>query len=1846
MNKNFAGGGNLQKLIQENELKNQQVAQQQAQYPNPPKTIEDQINAMPNSDKLSGVERWVYKKLPGVADSKLGKLLETFGNSPVGKALNVLDVFAEGAERTLGLASQLKNRQEGDQFDWADAWKAGSLYYDVSNLPTIGKDGLTLESDLPGAYALVEARKMMQNGATFEDVRDQLYNSMGALKIRAQLQDTIGHVALDPLNWIAGAIKPVSKLTAMRNLALSGKVDVAATEKIIQTLREAGKIEDAVKVENALADAQKAGKAMTWADKAAINIFGGINYGEEEASRLQKVFGSKFNPLALTPEAKTHELMDVAEKNIHAYLINNSDTPEEFLRNMESVAKGAVGNQWGHAALTPQGRAVQGMFNHADASVKALGKEWELYTEERKALDLLSSSLGKTSDDVYRLATNNPEELARLMQEAMQSGKIPADTSPALIKAISDIPSGVTSKEKFFANASALIEDSAAQMGVLRFGVDKQKFVTRLSNAVKKYETMAFIKINPGNLVRNALNNEVTMVARGLYGFPISSAKEYWQSEGKIIPAIFERGFNAAGDGVEKEFDFASKTINAAVNGTGEPDLLTKIGQTPDKLNLGPLDMSTKSQKIEATASLRASTSAYIEFGDQYWNPKTGFTSISKYLDDATIEQLNAIDPNLARTLDDVVQSSGGNMKKVKEALGRELEINSSSVMQAAEENLGFKLNDVLGPEMTAKLSDGLPKAIKEGKVEEFVNGLRTQMETHVDEMFNRHLENLPGMVSSYVQAGGPPQFSRIFSKAIDEMWAGNTEHAIRMSTINELLDYANKSGDYEKVGKLWSKIMSDGESHFGRIWRKMDAYENGMKEGARLAGIPYPAELSDGFKGMKNGWNDFFKFRNESYNAFFEAKKSGQLYEKTFEQLTKEVDSRFSAMVAKEDDFYRNIDDALAEMIPDKEVRNMYTRIRDEAAKVRQADRDATTKFYQDLRKADPGEQPNMWQQYWQDRQKRIADIRDVERRGSAAMQGDVQAMQQFATQTPGNAPNATTVRGMASQYGIATQTNNGARFDNRLRATLKKYGDFTPEDIVNSAQLPEEVKTSFVEYQKVSANLDKVTAETQGVLTPEAAAALKQAKAAEKEARKAYEETLKANNIDKKMINKLIKSKEPMNLDKLPLDKVKAAFEKRATEKAAGMKQAVDKYFIPDAEKLWPEQPPIETAISELNYGRSYAAMDNVVEEAIGQATVKSHKLAELPPEISKRVEKWVDNIQSESTMFESARIEYAKMRRDGALLNYNRRNNFDNFLGHIAPFAFWTTHSMANWAVWSLDYPAMLSSYARYEKLLNTAGLENKNLPARMKGHLRVNLPFAPSWMSDTFVNPMGVALPFDAWQQPWEQMQKSKFTMEGRAKQTLSDMLEKGVISDQQYQQAVDTQSGEAWDMAMGQAKEGGDNYDAMDFAQSMMTPHAPLLWAYNAMRGTPNDIGPLMPLSRTAKNVASMMGIDWNNSNWNVEGKVRQQLGLPAYDKWDDYRIARTISNFAGEGKYDLNELQDAMVLASQVENGQISSKEAAAKSPIYKAASIRAGQEFAGGSTGAALSLLGIPVKSYPEGEKKQKELQQQFYEAIKQRDAGNEDALAKFFKDNPEYEMKLALNKKPEERLKTFMIDNMWSRWNELPKLTQNEIKDQLGPTFADKFLNKDTQNYDAITPQQLQLWLKMTSGKNVGELSATESALTELNQLKLTDPATAWRVQSFYQMRNEDYPDWYDLQKKYYSLPEGKARDAFKRENPQLSDYWKSRRQWFDQNPDLVKYITDDPKQIKKYENVKRNPQVAVPTADELRSQLSEPMIELIGDWKGGQNLPPDMENYLANIAKQYNISPRELVGIVTGQ
>jgi hypothetical protein len=373
---------------------------------------------------------------------------------------------------------------------------------------------------------------------------------------------------------------------------------------------------------------------------------------------------------------------------------------------------------------------------------------------------------------------------------------------------------------------------------------------------------------------------------------------------------------------------------------------------------------------------------------------------------------------------------------------------------------------------------------------------------------------------------------------------------------------------------------------------------------------------------------------------------------------------------------------------------------------------------------------------------------------------------------------------------------------------------------------------------------------------------------------------------------------------------------------------------------------------------------------------------------------------------------------------------------------------------------------------------------------------------------------------------------------------------------------------------------------------------------------------------------------------------------------------------AADGSAPLEDIKEALALSSQLQDKRITYEQAKLDPAFatYEKAVQRANQQAAGGTAGFLGSLIGLPVHPYPEGESKQRQLGELFGAAIKredeadkklqayieahpemERDAAIEkyalahpsvfrdaSAVTDFFEDHPEYESKLAVNKKPEERLRSFLIDNFWSKYHELPTLTKKELKEQLGDEYSDFIEN---QVYDSVTSEQMAVWLKFMGGKS-RILTADQELLTDLfsGQLEFTKPETAWRAQVFYNIRTRDYPDYYDQQTEYYA--DGANKAQIKAKYPELQEYWNWRRDFMRKNPDIVPYITDDEKAIAEAKNRRREPEFAVPTAEEIQVNLSPSMQRLL---ESGEELPAPAQALLELQAEQYGLTLEEYYGII---
>ena len=650
-----------------------------------------------------------------------------------------------------------------------------------------------------------------------------------------------------------------------------------------------------------------------------------------------------------------------------------------------------------------------------------------------------------------------------------------------------------------------------------------------------------------------------------------------------------------------------------------------------------------------------------------------------------------------------------------------------------------------------------------------------------------------------------------------------------------------------------------------------------------------------------------------------------------------------------------------------------------------------------------------------------------------------------------------------------------------------------------------------------------------------------------------------------------------------------------------------------------------PESIAKDEWWLTRGHPALDEIEKSATIQANKPVVRWDNLPEDAQKYMNSYIDHVGTQMSDARYASTRFAEYGRDASLLNYNRRYNFNTWLGTIMPYEFWTTHSMMKWAVQSIDRPAMLTSYMRLQEFMNTAGSPGQALPQRLKGQFRIPMPFLPDWAGDSmFFDPLRALLPIQNFTYGYEEEMQRMMQLEGKAEYILNDMVENGEVRREDADVAIMEKKGDLWKKAEQMAIDDNEDlsFNAWDFASLLSSPHAPLDWAVKTAQGRKEDISPFAPASRTIKGVMGLMGVDWDRSPYNLEARVRKQLGLPAFDKWDDYRIDRMLSNMTALGEITSQEALRAMI-----------DREGAA----YDEAIRKSGKEFGVGALG---STFGIPTKIYPEGEFLQRSLQDDFNKAMEMRDEEPE-ALENFFELHPEWETKLALWKGPEERLRQFLQDDMFNIFWELPTLTRKEITEQLGDDFKTKFVDQETQSLESISMEEMQVWLKLMGSDPPGTLNSEPAAL------ELADPEVAWRAQVFYDTRKVYFPDFYDIQSGYYDIPEeDKAgRKAYLAENPSLEPYWDWRKDWLHRNPEVAPYLSD--KELK-YSSPEAQRQAEEPapwyTWDEWTQYMGPHMSNLMEDHiVRGDVLTGTMQDRVEDLAGQLGISYTEALDLM---
>ncbi len=405
-------------------------------------------------------------------------------------------------------------------------------------------------------------------------------------------------------------------------------------------------------------------------------------------------------------------------------------------------------------------------------------------------------------------------------------------------------------------------------------------------------------------------------------------------------------------------------------------------------------------------------------------------------------------------------------------------------------------------------------------------------------------------------------------------------------------------------------------------------------------------------------------------------------------------------------------------------------------------------------------------------------------------------------------------------------------------------------------------------------------------------------------------------------------------------------------------------------------------------------------------------------IAPPIRRDLVRYVRGLKPDYTDARIGAVAMGEWSRDFALLNYTDRLNYNTWLGTIFPYEFWFTTSLRNWAIRAVDQPARMAAYAKMRRALEEK-VNAPGFPARLRGAVRVPIPFMPPWMGGgLFVDPMAALLPIESFREPEE---------------TMAWRFRGGVVTGPEGEERPVT---------------------PLDVASTIISPHLPLTIASVLIRehfpegmirdllGTrPEEFGYVLPPTRTVQAVSALArpaleraGIEVPPGGWVLEAPVRKLLGLPRNELWDVYRQERMLASMAADETISPDDAMEAMLTH---------------EGDVWNMAVQRAGEEL--GIARFTSGVLGMRGAVYPIGEQMQRQWTQQLkgivaeeverlganprqmdyaeqWDFLRYHDAtGEGTAVGKFYDTHPAKTARTELFKTPAEREGRRQTEEYW---------------------------------------------------------------------------------------------------------------------------------------------------------------------------------------------------------------------------
>jgi hypothetical protein len=593
----------------------------------------------------------------------------------------------------------------------------------------------------------------------------------------------------------------------------------------------------------------------------------------------------------------------------------------------------------------------------------------------------------------------------------------------------------------------------------------------------------------------------------------------------------------------------------------------------------------------------------------------------------------------------------------------------------------------------------------------------------------------------------------------------------------------------------------------------------------------------------------------------------------------------------------------------------------------------------------------------------------------------------------------------------------------------------------------------------------------------------------------------------------------------------------------------------------------------------------MDAMQEGALQQVQEKplDGAVRDMSPEGQAMLKSYMRKVQGEMATTKLATIRHGETKRDFAMLNYSKRYGADRLGETGYPYELYQTRTLFNWGLRAIDKPALFSNYARINKQQNRY---ERDIPERLRNKIKIPAPWLPSWAGGAlYIDPIGSLFPPANLLRPFERMMQDSSYQQIEAERVLQEWAADGQYSQAEIQQAAQTRSGTVWERAFAEAQTRRESEvnNPLDFMNTMLGPAWYLTTPYKLAMGQTDQVNST-PLYNTLRGIDTVTQGTWAEPIGNMIGLLgkpeewaRKKLNIPEFGEYGDYYVDRQLANMVAEGSITSEQAQIAMIERQGELFDQARERvkmELALRVPTMGAmyATLHSGP--VAGVQAFAPSLFGAGL--LPAGELEYRGLKQEWNEAWDQVDKGNKGAINQFFDNHPEYEAYLAKGKPPEERLRSFLVGQIWDGYMALGETNQRQARAEMGPLFAQSFLNKETRSYDTLDVDTLTQWAQM-----LGKMTPVQAqpaaaaqpgpAATRRPAVSVLPKAITDITDQFFEQRSSQFPNYYEQQQAYYAKPPSE-RAAFLLKNPEYADYLKWRKSWYDAYPQYKPIFNGD--------------------------------------------------------------------------